>query len=107
MAVRKIAELVRDFEEKTGAPPLSKFLETVERLPDEKRLKAIREVLDAAYKVAQSGPELNEVIALIQEVNSIPPDRLKELEKVLKRIEGIMKKAPEELLGFLKSLKEE
>ncbi|GAI69439.1 unnamed protein product [marine sediment metagenome] len=44
---------------------------------------------------------------LIQEINSMPVDKLEKLEKLLKRIEGIIKKAPAELLGFITSLKEE
>ena len=103
----KIAEAAREAERKLGLPPLSKFVETVEKLPDEKRLKLIKEVLVAAERASQTAPELDKVVSLIREINEMPVEKLERLEKVLKRIEGIMKKAPEELLSFLISLKGE
>ncbi len=60
-----------------------------------------------AERVSQSAPELEKVIDLIREINSMPVDKLEKVEKVLKRIEKIMKAAPEELLDFLAKLKEE
>ena len=107
MVLDRIAEAAKEFERKTGLPPLSKFVETVDKLPDERRLKLIKEVLVVAERVSQSAPELEKVIDLIREINSMPVEKLEKLEKVLKRIEGIIKKAPQELLGFLTSLKEE
>jgi len=106
MVLDRIAEAAKDFERKTGFPPLSKFVETVDKLPDERRLRLILEVLVTAERVAKTAPELDKVINLIHEINSVPLERLKQLEKLLKRIEGIMKKAPQELLDFLVKLKE-
>ncbi|GAI88398.1 unnamed protein product, partial [marine sediment metagenome] len=64
-------------------------------------------VLIAAEKVSQNAPELDKVVALIREINSMPIDKLEKLEKLLKRIEKILRHAPQDLLGFLASLKEE
>jgi len=105
--LEEIAKAAKEFEARTGAPPLTKFLETVDKLPDERRLKLIKEVLVAAEKVSQTAPELDKVVSLIREINEMPVEKLERLEKVLKRIEGIIKKAPEELLSFLTSLKGE
>ena len=63
-------------------------------------------MLVAAERISQTAPELDQVVSLIREINSMPAEKLERLEKVLKRIEGIMKKAPQELLSFLTSLKE-
>ncbi|GAI91984.1 unnamed protein product, partial [marine sediment metagenome] len=71
---------------------------------DERRLKLIKEVLVTAERVSQSAPELEKIIDLIREINSIPIDKLNKVDKILKRIEKIMKAAPEELLSFLTSL---
>jgi len=103
----RIAEAAREAERKFGLPPLSKMAESLEKLPDERRLKLIKEVLVIAERVSQSAPELDKVIGLIREINSLPMDKLEKVEKVLKRIEKIMKSAPQELLSFLTSLKEE
>ena len=107
MVLDRLAEAAKEAERKFGLPPLSKFVETVDKLPDERRLRLIKEVLVVAERVSQSAPELEKVIDLIREINSMPIEKLNQLEKVLKRIEKIMKAAPEELLSFLTSLKGE
>ncbi|MBA7469166.1 hypothetical protein ES707_04432 [subsurface metagenome] len=94
-------------EKALGLPRLSELTKTMEKFPDEKHLKAIKQVLTIAERVAKTAPELDQVVMLIREINSMPIDKLEKLEKVLKRIEGIMKKAPEDLVSFLISLKEE
>ncbi|GAI71762.1 unnamed protein product [marine sediment metagenome] len=104
MVLDKIAEAAKEAERKFGLPPLSKFVETIDKLPDERRLKLIKEVLVKAEKVSQSAPELDKIIGLIREINSLPIDKLDKVDKILKRIEKIMKAAPEELISFLTSL---
>ena len=100
--------MVMDRLEKAfGLPKLSEITKTLEKFPDEKHLKAIKQVLSMAERVSQSAPELDQVVMLIKEINSMPIEKLEKLEKLLKRIEGIMKKAPQDLVGFLASLKEE
>ena len=99
--------ILSELEDKLGLPKLSKVTETLDRFPDAKRLRLIKEVLTAAEKVSQSAPELDKVIALIREVNAIEVDKLKDLEKVLRRIEAIIRKAPDNLLEVLTSLKSE
>ena len=103
----RLAETAREAEKKFGLPPLSKFVETIDKLPDERRLKLSKEVLGVAERVSQSAPELEKIIDLIREINSMPIDKLDKVDKILKRIEKIMKAAPEELLSFLTSLKVE
>lgn len=107
MVLDRIAEAAREAERKLGLPPLSKLVESLDKLPDERRLKLIKEVLVIAERVSQSAPELDKVIGLIREINSLPMDKLEKVEKVLKRVEKIMKSAPQELMSFLTSLKED
>lgn len=107
MVLDKLAEAAREAERKLGLPPLSKLAESLDKLPDEKQLRLIKELLTVAERVSHSAPELDQVIGLIREINSMPIEKLEKVEKVLKRIEGIMKKAPQELLEFLAKLKEE
>jgi len=94
-------------EKAFGLPKLSEFSKTVEKFPDEKQLKAIKQVLIIAERVSQNAPELDQVVMLIREINSMPLEKLEKLEKLLKRIEKILKTAPQDLLGFLTGLKEE
>ena len=99
--------LLSQVEKKFGLRQLSTIAESRNKFPDAKQLKLIKEVLDSAYRVSQDAPELDKVISLISEINSMPADKLDKLEKVLKRIEKIMKTAPADLISFLTSLKEE
>lgn len=107
MVLDKLAEAAREAERKLGLPPLSKLAESLDKLPDEKQLRLIKELLTVAERVSHSAPELDQVIRLIREINSMPIEKLEKVERVLKRIEGIMKKAPQELLEFISSLKGE
>ncbi len=107
MVLDKLAEAAREAERKLGLPPLSKLAESLNKLPDEKQLRLIKELLTVAERVSHSAPELDQVIGLIREINSMPIEKLEKVERVLKRIEGIMKKAPQELLDFLTKLKED
>lgn len=100
-------DILSQLEERLGLPRLSKVTESFEKFPDSKQLKLIKEVLEVAYKVSETAPELDKVAMLIRELNSMPVDKLEKLEKLLKRIEKIMKTAPQDLLEFLTSLKEE
>jgi len=99
--------ILEEVEKKLGLPRLSQIATTLDKFPDAKQLRLIKEVLTVAERVSQTAPELDKVVMLIREINEMPVDKLEKLEKLLKRIEGIMKKAPQDLIEFLTSLKEE
>jgi len=58
-------------------------------------------------RISQSAPNIEHVITLVRELKSVPVEQLETWLKLLRKIEGIMKKAPQELMSFLTSLKEE
>ncbi|GAG84350.1 unnamed protein product, partial [marine sediment metagenome] len=103
----RLEQIAKEAERRFGLPPLSKVTESLDKFPDAKQLRLIKEVMEIGERVSQSAPELDKVVALIREINSMPIDKLEKLEKLLKRIEKIMKHAPQDLLEFLTSLKEE
>ncbi|MBA7535839.1 hypothetical protein ES705_28097 [subsurface metagenome] len=107
MVMGKIEQLAKEAERRFNLPPLSKVTESLDKFPDARQLRLIKEVLETAERVSQTAPELDQVVMLIKEINSMPIEKLEKLEKLLKRIEKIMKHAPQDLLGFLASLKEE
>ncbi|GAI10304.1 unnamed protein product [marine sediment metagenome] len=107
MVMKGIEQLAKEAERRFNLPPLTKVTESLDKFPDAKQLRLIKEVLIAAERVSQNAPELDKVVALVQEINQMPLDKLEKLEKLLKRIEKILKHAPQDLLGFLASLKEE
>ena len=107
MVMKGIEQIAKEAERRFGLPPLAKLTESLDKFPDAKQLKLIKEVLEIAERVSLNAPELDKVVMLIKEINSMPIEKLLQLEKLLKRIEKIMKTAPQDLLGFLTSLKEE
>lgn len=107
MVMKGIEQIAKEAERRLGLPPLAKLTESLDKFPDARQLRLIKEVLETAEKVSLTAPELDKVVALIREINSMPIEKLEKLEKLLKRIERIMKHAPQDLLGFLASLKDE
>ena len=102
-----VGGLLSQLEDKLGLPKLTKVADSLQRFPDARSLKLIKDVLETAERVARTAPELDKLLDIIREINSMPMDKLVKLEKVLRRIEVIIKSAPQDLLGFITSLKEE
>jgi len=107
VVMKGIEQIAKEAERRFNLPPLSKVTESLDKFPDAKQLKLIKEVLETAERVSKTAPELDKVVALIREVNALPTDKLKDMEKVLRRIEKIMKTAPEGILEFISSLSDE
>ena len=106
MVLQRGRSLLAEVENKLGLPPLSRVGEVLDKFPDARQLRLIKDVLVAAEAVSRNAPELDKVAMLIREINSMPIEKLEKLEKLLKRIDKIMKNAPQDLVGFLMSLKE-
>ena len=106
MVMQRGRGLLSDVENKLGLPPLSQMAGALDKFPDARQLRLIKDVLVTAEKVSRNAPELDKVATLIREINSMPIEKLEKLEKLLKRIERIMKNAPQDLVEFLTSLKE-
>jgi len=107
MVMKGLEQIAKEAERRLGLPPLSKVTESLDKFPDARQLKLIKEVLEIAERVSKTAPELDQVVMLIKEINSMPIEKLEKLEKLLKRIEKILKTAPQNLMEFLTSLKEE
>jgi hypothetical protein len=105
MVAEKPHGFLADIEDKLGLPRLSRVTGALEKFPDAKQLRLIKDILATVESISRNAPEIDKVAILVQEINSMPVEKLEKLEKVLKRIERIMKNAPQELLEFLTSLK--
>lgn len=99
--------VLEKIEKSLGLPSLSKVADTFQRFPDKMQLKAIKEVLEVAERLSKSSADLEKVIEIIRELNSVPTEKLVALERILRRVEKIVSGAPEELLSFITSLKQE
>jgi len=99
--------VLAQLENKLGLPKLSQLTNSLEKFPDAKQIKLIKDTLTIAERVSQSAPELDQVISLIREINSLPTEKLEKLLQILRKVEKVMKTAPPDLLNLLSSLKEE
>jgi len=99
--------LIAELERRLGLPKLSQITDSLEKFPDAKQLKLIKDVMTIAERLSQSAPELDQVVNVIREINAMPVEKLEKLERILKRIDKIIKNAPQDLLQFITSLKEE
>ena len=98
--------IVRQIEEKFGLPRISQVTEALDKFPDARQMKLIKETLEAADRISSKVPDLGLAIELIKAMNSVPLEQLHEWEKFLRRVEALLKKSPQELIDFLMSLKE-
>ncbi len=103
-----LADVIRDFENKTGLPKLSKVVDVLDaKIPDEKQLRLFIEVLDRLERLAKIAPDIDKVLALSRDLNGVSLERLKVLNTTLLRLEHIMDKTPKEVIDFLKTLSKE
>jgi hypothetical protein len=99
--------VIQRLEEKLGLPPLSQLSNSLDKFPDIKHLQKIKEVLETAERVSKSVPDLDKAVALVAEINDMSLERLQLLDKLLARLEKIIKTAPAEMIDFLTGLKED
>lgn len=94
-------------EDKLGLPPINQVAKGLQKFPDMQRLRIIKSIVESCERLSRSAPELDKVITLINLIADTPTEKLGKLEKVLKQANKLMKEAPNDLLEFLSSLKEE
>jgi len=99
--------LLNTIEGKLGLPPLGKVAEVLQKFPDMPRLRLIKSILETCERLSHTSPELEKIVTLVNLIADTPTDKLEKLEKVLKEANKLVAKAPNELLQFLSSLKEE
>lgn len=100
--LEQIGEIAKTAEKQFNLPPLSKVTGSLEKVPDSKQLKLIKDLLDTVERVSKVAPELDKVTGLIRELNSIPIEKLAMLDKLLRRAEKVIKMAPPEIVDFLR-----
>lgn len=107
MVMNRGKGLLSELERKLGLPPLSQVTETLQKFPDMPRLQLIKNILETCERLSRTAPELEKIVTLVNLIADTPIDKLEKLEKVLKQANKLVAHAPNELLEFLSSLKEE
>jgi len=98
--------MVQGLSSKLGLPDLAKVGELIKKMPDARTIDRLIKLFDQIERVSKVAPDLTQVITLLNELNTIDIAKLKETEKLLKRVEGILQNAPAEIIELLKTLKE-
>lgn len=102
MSSRNRTSVLEKIENAFGLPPLSR---TFDKIPDSRQIKEVKDLFVLAEKLSQNAPDLDKLVTLVHLLNDIPMEKLAMLEKVLKRLESIVKHAPAELFDVLNELK--
>ena len=98
---------VAEIERKFNLPSLSRTAEILKNFPDANQLKQLRQTLEVAERVSNTAIDLEQVLELLKAINEIPTEKLVLFEKLLKKLEKIIKLAPPEIMDFIKELKED
>jgi len=98
--------IVAEIERRFNLPSLSRTAEILKNFPDTGRLKMLKQTLEVAERVSNTAIDLEQVLGLIKAINEIPTEKLVLFEKILKKLEKLIKLAPPEIMDFIKELKE-
>lgn len=98
--------VMKQLEKKLGLPPLIEISEVLKNLPDEKKLRLVKAVLESASKVKGSPQELQMVLDLIRLITSANMEQLTAIRDITSNIVKLAKYLPKEGLP-LKEIVEE
>ena len=102
-----LEDVARNMEKKFGLPRLSEMMTTLDKIPDAKTLKVLQELLSTIERLmiaSKNAPTIDQITPLLHEINDMPLEKMDRLLKILKTIEGIIEKAPADLLGMLSEI---
>lgn len=88
---------LRKIEQSFGLPPLTQVSEVIRSLPDEKKLRLVKQVLDSATKVKGSPEELRMVLDLIRLITATNMEQLTAVRDILANLAKLVKLLPKDL----------
>lgn len=112
--------VLKKIEETLGLPPLQDISEMRQVLTlatelmklvnglDMGKTQAVKEILEVASRLPPGREELGLVVELVRELKEIPTERIKEVDRLIKRVESLVKATPDDLVNLVRSaMKEE
>lgn len=93
--------VLRAFEKKLGLPSLKEVSQTLQNVPEEKKLRLVKQVLDSAAKVKGSPEELQMVLELINLITSASMEQLIAIKGITANLVKLAKLLPKEGLSQL------
>jgi hypothetical protein len=82
------------FERATGAPPLAEVTEFLKALPDEGRMKLLRDILREAAKVKGDVQELRLLVEMVRLIHDTPEPKIAAVRDMVAKLEGLIRLLP-------------
>jgi len=89
--------VLRALEKKLGLPSLKEVGQTLQNVPEEKKLRLVKQVLDSAAKVKGSPEELQMVLELIRLITSASMEQLTAIKGITANLVKLSKLLPKDL----------
>lgn len=93
--------VLRAVEKKLGLPSLKEVSQTLQNIPEEKKLRLVKQVLDSAAKVKGSPEELQTLLELIRLIISADMEQLTAVRDITANLVKLAKLLPKEGLSQL------
>ena len=93
--------IIKQIEEKLGLPSLTSVSEVLKSLPDERKLRLVKQILDSSAKVKGSPEELGTLLELIRVISSVSLEQLTAIKDITANLIKLSKLLPKEGLANL------
>lgn len=93
--------VMKHIEEKLGLPPLLQVSDVLKHLPDEPKLRLVKQILDSAGKVKGSPKELETLLELIRLITSADIEQLNAVREIISNLLKLVRYLPKEALKQL------
>lgn len=96
-----MASILKQLEEKLGLPSLLQVSDVLKHLPDESKLRLVKQILDSAGKVKGSPKELETLLELIRLITSADIEQLNAVREIISNVLKLVRYLPKEALKQL------
>lgn len=89
--------LIKQIEEKLGLPSLTSVSEVLKNLPDEKKLRLVKQILDSAVKVKGGPEELETLLEVIRLISGASLEQLTAIRDITANLVKLARLLPKDL----------
>lgn len=86
--------VMRQIEQKLGLPPLIQVSDVLKNLPDEKKLRLVKQILDSAVKVKGGPEELETLLQVIRLISSASLEQLTAIRDITANLVKLVRLLP-------------
>lgn len=86
--------VMRQIEQKLGLPPLIQVSDVLKNLPDEKKLRLVKQILDSAVKVKGGPEELETLLQVIRLISSASVEQLTAIRDITANLLKLVRLLP-------------